>query len=293
MCTRYTCPQCHHHKIFVRYIDTENGNQLDDTVGRCSREDKCGYHYKPAEYFKAHGLRPEGNVYKPPVVRPVIKPGYLPLRLVQRSLNYDYYNCFISYLLSNFEADATWTVLRRYHIGTSKYWMGAVIFWQIDQDYNVHTGKVMLYDVQTGKRVKRPYNHIQWVHKLYGNPVQIANYNLVQCFFGEHLLKSNKGPVAICESEKSAIIAAICYPQLTWLAAGSIAGLTPEKCKCLANRKVILVPDLNGFEKWHQKALAIAAEIPSVEFKVMDFLEQHAGTGDREQGLDIADFMKC
>ena len=36
--------------VFVRYID-EVGEYLDDTVGRCTRESKCSYHYTPKQYF--------------------------------------------------------------------------------------------------------------------------------------------------------------------------------------------------------------------------------------------------
>jgi hypothetical protein len=293
MSTRYTCPQCHRHKIFTRYIDTETGNLLGDTVGRCSREDKCGYHYKPADFFKEHGNRPNNDFYRAISFQPQVKASYLPVRFVRQSANYKYYNCFISYLLSNFDATATWNTLRRYRVGTSKHWMGAAVFWQIDTAHKVHTGKIMLYDADTGKRVKQPYNHIAWAHKVVGSEARIAGFNLVQCFFGEHLLTGNDGPVAICESEKSAIIAAICYPQLIWLAAGGLAGLTAEKCKCLANRKVILVPDLNSYDKWQEKATAISAQIPSVNFRVMNLLEQLAAPEQREQGLDIADFVSC
>jgi hypothetical protein len=72
---------------------------------------------------------------------------------------------------------------------------------------------------------------------------------------------------------------------------GGLAGLTAEKCRCLANRKVILVPDLNGYDKWAEKAAAISAQIPSVNFSVMKLLEQNADPAQREQGLDIADFI--
>ena len=42
----------------------------------------------------------------------------------------------------------------------------------------------MLYDPTTGKRVKEPFNHISWVHKVIKQP----EFELKQCLFGEHLL---------------------------------------------------------------------------------------------------------
>ncbi len=50
--SRFTCPNCGHKNIFSRYIDNDTGAYLHEKVGRCNREDKCGYHYKPNEFFK-------------------------------------------------------------------------------------------------------------------------------------------------------------------------------------------------------------------------------------------------
>ena len=63
----------------------------------------------------------------------------------------------------------------------------------------------MLYSPKTGKRSKEPYHAPNWVHKV----LNLPEFSLQQCFFGEHLLKGNTKPVAICESEKTAIIASV------------------------------------------------------------------------------------
>ena len=62
----------------------------------------------------------------------------------------------------------------------------------------------MLYDPETGHRIKEPRSYVTWVH----TDLHYEEYNLKQCFFGEHLLSAypNKS-VAIVESEKSALIA--------------------------------------------------------------------------------------
>jgi len=63
-----------------------------------------------------------------------------------------------------------------------------------------------------------------WVHnKLKKSRELPENFNLLQCFFGEHLLKIYPYKyVAIAESEKSAIIANMIMPELIWLAAGNL-----------------------------------------------------------------------
>ncbi len=56
--------------------------------------------------------------------------------------------------------------MREYCVGTSKHWPGACVFWQTDINGCVRTGKVMLYDAESGKRVKEPFNHVSWAHSL-------------------------------------------------------------------------------------------------------------------------------
>ena len=62
----------------------------------------------------------------------------------------------------------------------------------------------MLYDSTTGHRTKEPRSYVSWVH----TELNLVDYNLKQCLFGEHLLSDNPAkPIAIVESEKSALIA--------------------------------------------------------------------------------------
>ena len=96
------------------------------------------------------------------------------------------------------------------------------------------------------------------MHKLIKQP----DFELKQCMFGEHVLKNNIKPVAIVESEKSAVIASVYLPQFIWLAVGSLNNLNAEKCKVLQGRTVVLYPDLNGFEKWNEKKKELARLFP-------------------------------
>src|SRR5687768_3348950 len=53
MKTRFQCPECQHReKTFVRYIDKETSEHIDPSVGRCNREDSCGYHLTPKQFFR-------------------------------------------------------------------------------------------------------------------------------------------------------------------------------------------------------------------------------------------------
>ena len=117
------------------------------------------------------------------------------------------------------------------------------------------------------------------------------DFNLQQCFFGEHLLKIYpEKPVAIVESEKSALIASVIIPDSVWIAAGQLNGLSIEKAKALKGRNVILFPDLGGYEKWSDKASEIKQSV-KCKIKVSTILEDLATEVQRSEGHDIADYI--
>jgi len=281
MSTRYTCPSCLKHRKFARYIDTETNEHLGDLVGKCERSDNCSYHYTPKQHFEDNGITAEPSTFArtPEPVKP--------MSLIQNALHLktlrDFENNhFITYISTLFDAVTTEQLINKYKIGTSKHWPGSTIFWQIDQAGLIRTGKIMQYDPTSGKRVKEPFEKIQWVHKV----IKETDFNLKQCLFGEHLLFDNNLPVAVVESEKTAIIAAGYLPQFIWLAAGNKQGLSVDKCNVLKQsaKIVVLYPDLNAFKDWSAKAKLYG-------FKTSDLLEKKASDKERANGLDLADYL--
>lgn len=102
----------------------------------------------------------------------------------------------------------------------------------------------MLYDSTTGHRIKEPRSYVSWVH----TELNLQDYNLKQCLFGEHLLSDNPTKsVAIVESEKSALIATHYMPEFTWLATGGMHGcFKADAVSALKGRSVMLCPDLGA-----------------------------------------------
>jgi hypothetical protein len=189
------------------------------------------------------------------------------------------------YLASLFGEEVTRELVSRYFIGTANHWPGACVFWQIDIQGRIRTGKIMLYNPSTGRRIKEPFNYITWVHKA----LKLPDFGLKQCLFGEHLLKAEPGkPVAIVEAEKTAIIASIYLPEFVWLAVGSLSNLSAERCQVLQGRNVTLYPDLKGFENWQ-------ARVKELEhlgrFQVSGLLESKATETQRQKGFDLADYL--
>lgn len=290
MNTRYPCPapNCGKGKTFSLYIDTETGEHIHHTVGRCNRESNCGHHYTPKQYFQDNNISfdtTQPKAYKPRPVTPPQKPvSFIPVEVLKASLKGHDTNHFVQFLIDLFGVEVASEVVSRYFIATSKHWNGATVFWQIDTQGKVRTGKIMLYSPTTGKRVKEPFNHITWEHKALEQP----EFELKQCLYGEHLLQDKTKPVAIVESEKTAVIASVYLPQFIWLAAGSKDGLNAEKCSILKERTVTLFPDLNGFDKWSSKAKELSA---LATFTVSDLLERKATEAERLAGLDLADYL--
>jgi len=330
--SRFTCPNCHHNRrTFKRYIDTQNQTYLANHVGRCDRADSCGYHYPPRAWFADGGSGGEwrgswsglpGATHHEPRSGP-LEPQHtnhfdtLPRTYIDTTTKAYHHNNFITFLTKCFDEATALRMAALYKIGTSKHWPGATIFWQLDINDKLRTGKIMLYNPADGHRVKHPYNHIAWAHSLLdrksgsqkvgkiesqedgkqklsdlcGLPgFRTKGFNLQQCFFGEHLLNTHPfKTVAIAESEKTAIICTFFYPEYIWLAAGSLEGLSRNKCRVLKDRRVILFPDVNGYDKWKLKAHEMNLRLPTTNFTVDTTLERIATPDERTRGIDIAD----
>jgi hypothetical protein len=287
--SRFICPRCtDKDKTFTKYINTRTNQYISDEVGKCSREIKCGYHCSPSQYFSQIGLASVGYDSRKPWKKEskvrhssfsVISSKMFTDSLVKGKVNY-----FLDFLKGRFGIEKVNQAIDKYHIGTSKKWKGSTVFWQVDFEGRVRTGKIMLYDEKTGKRVKNNGAKVSWVH----SELRLKDFELRQCFFGEHLLTDEKKVVAIVEAEKTAVMASLFWPQFIWIATGGIQNFRLENCKHLSGRDVVVFPDLGGYEKWSQKIYSFST---IANFKISSFLEQHATIAEKEKGLDLADYL--
>jgi len=279
---KHTCPKCGH-KTFVLYINNESGNPIHETVGRCDRENNCGYHYTPGQYRKDNNI--SFDTKKEYTLKPAPKPhpiaSYIDTDILKQSLCSYENNNFVKYLRDYFGAEVVSKAIERYFVGTAEN--GGTIFWQIDLQGKIRAGKIILYDT-TGHRRKDVMPPVQWVH----NVLELPDFNLSQCFFGEHLLHDITKTVTIVESEKTAIIASIYYPNTIWLATGGSNGLNIEKCQCLKGRTVVLYPDAGCFNKWDKKAKELSA---ICRIFASSLIEKNATVQERKAGYDMADYL--
>ena len=136
MNTRYRCPatNCGKDKTFSLYIDTETGEYIHHTVGRCNREVNCGYHYTPKQYFQDNNFSfDKSKLFKPQQIKTQKKlVSFIPVEVFKASLKGYENNYFVNFLIQLFGTEITTQLIKKYFIATSKDWNGATVFWQID-----------------------------------------------------------------------------------------------------------------------------------------------------------------
>lgn len=292
--SRHECPACGDPHSFAYYLDGNTGEPINKIVGRCNHESGCGYHYTPKQFFIDNPVEKErfvAPVRQKPIQKPQQEVSYIPFQYVEKAVSYN--SSFIRFLCSLFDryslsSPTIVRIMEDYALGATKD--GCIIYWQIDINGKVRTGKIMRYNPETGHRVKDA-GGINWVHSILKKKKLLPdNFNLVQCLFGEQLLKMYpKKPVALVESEKSALIASGVYPEYIWLATGGKSQLSIEKMKVLHGRTVLAFPDVDGFDYWKDKAKEL--ESIGLNIQVSDILEKNATDQDRIDKIDLADWL--
>ncbi|MDD4227623.1 MAG: DUF6371 domain-containing protein [Mariniphaga sp.] len=232
-----------------------------------------------------HPMQPARSI---PDKKPPSEITHIPYIYLKKSASYN--SNFVRFLCNYFPKEKIEAAVEDYALGATKN--NEVIFWQIDINGKIRTGKIMQYNPKMGKRVKNKTGAINWVHnKLKKSNPAYANFNLRQCYFGEHLLRLYPDkPLAIVEAEKTAIITSMVIPQCNWLAAGNLNGLNIEKSKVFENRDIVLYPDAGCYEKWNRKMVEIKKQIPC-RIAISELIEYHATPQQIDAGYDIADYI--
>ena len=208
--------------------------------------------------------------YTPPPPRPKPAPLpmlALPMAMVESREPGREQNTLVNWLRTGIRWDATQRrriddVLKAYHVGHAR--QGHTIFWQIDNDGIVHTGKMMLYRPD-GHRDREARYGFDWIHSALFRDKRLPEYDedrleAKPTLFGLHLL-DRYGPFAtvnIVESEKTALIMAIAYGNHTgqvWMACGGLEMLNRERLKPIIeqHRRIVLYPDRDGIDRWRAK----------------------------------------
>ena len=277
---KFVCPDCRKKRL-VKFVDNE-GDYLPSEFGRCDRIVKCGYFKKPSSDDDSASL----PVTIPP--KAPSPPSHIEKEIFEASLDGYERNNLFQFLIKSYDVSTVESTFLKYNVGTANYWPGSTVFWQMDVNGKLRSGKVMQYDVANGKRIKNPKPLITWVHSI----LKINDFNLYQVLFGEHLILESNEDDVIClvESEKTAIICAIECPQFIWVATGSVQMFKSESMYSLKDRKIIVFPDMDSHEIWAKKADEISLELKT-KIYVSDFMLNAAICVNRNKGLDLADIL--
>ena len=267
------------------FLDSETGERMEN-YGRCDRESKCGFFYHPSK----DGFQNSKNSEIFDTVEVEIYPSFHKNNLVEISMSGD--NNFLKYLRFLFGNQKASEVQKKYKIGTLSEFNNGTIFWQIDEHKKVRAGKVIQY-FETGKRTK----NITWMHQFLKRKNAVSDFNLSQCLYGLHLIIEDKSSIiALVESEKTACIMSVKFPDFLWLSCGAKAEFKLKKLEPIKHRKIIAYPDCeiqkNGkttYQEWKRKA----TEFNRLGFDiyVSDLLENEASLQQKKEGIDIADFF--
>lgn len=270
---------CHHCREIIQlhtYKKIEKG-YTKCYVSKSINHDKNRFEFLPSQYIPTNKWIEKTNLYK--------------------------------FLSSQFGEQNVQSVFNIYNIGASKHWIFeggySNVFPQIDSNGNLRQLKIIAYNPETGKRLHQEDNAILWkgyeyVQDTLQQKVWFAGKSLLdnpeaklkQCFFGEHLLANSTLPIAIVESEKTALIATIAYPQYIWIATGGKFGCSwtsKEVFQVLKNREVILFPDTDCYTEWKNKAIILSNF--GINTKINSMVIAYSQQNQFGSHWDIADYI--
>jgi len=195
-------------------------------------------------------------------------------------------------LLNLFPTDRVIKAIDDYLVGFESFDTGrranSVLFWQVDEDGNILNAKRIYYKFG-GHRDKNMPPMLIWS----GRP---------QCLYGLHRYtpENRHMPVAIVESEKSALIMSIAKPEYLWMACGSLNNFNERFLLPVKQAVITAFPDTDypsqkgvlkstSFTLWERAAQRMNRN--GWNIKVSSALEDTATIPQRMDKIDIADII--
>ena len=220
-----------------------------------------------------------GNVPFVPISRPtaVYEPSYNYISPDVIKRLQEQRNTFIDFLLTLFEQPKVAAAVERYFIGGDS--QCRTIFPNIDQEGRCVGGAVIPYLVNghrdKGKGISNIHSELKKKDKTH--PTQAD-----QVLFGSHLLPLYpSASVGVVESQKSAVILSIIYPNLVWLATAGMTNFNERLLVPIYDRNVVCYPDVNGVQEWTERA----KQLPFKNIRISDWWRY--AKDDKEDICDV------
>jgi Domain of unknown function (DUF6371)/CHC2 zinc finger len=219
---------------------------------------------------------------KPPRVQEPVKTSHNYINPEYAKLTFANYekNHFVTFLKTIFDETTVTDLINRFYIGTAL--TGATIFWIVDENEEIRTGQIIMYNEVIGKRLKNL--PVTWIHAQPG----FQGFRSKLCFFGQHQLEEFGKPIAIVESPKTAVIMTAVYPDYIWLASMGATQLQVSKFEVLKDREIILFPDYDAYKLWDEimwKAIKLNYDVTIYAslFEIVDSMND----------IEKQDYLKC
>lgn len=204
-----------------------------------------------------------------------INEGYL-----MRTLDKD--SALKEYLCTLIDPDNIELAFNKYKVGADKE--GNIIYWYIDKQGGIRSGKVMQYGADGHRQ-----GNTNWVHSILLKNNIYDTFNFQSVPFGEHLLNdiADNSEIAVVEAEKTALICDAVFNDSNirvWLAVGGKKSDVSFYEK-LRPYRIHLYPDVDSIEQWQ----GIADRLKKEGFRIKvetDWMRYAEGGKD-----DIADIL--
>lgn len=220
-----------------------------------------------------------------------LPPSYIPKEMVDRLVSTD--NSLCQCLMKWFRPEAVEWVTEEYRIGCYTIYDHDdwTVFPSIDITGRVCNLKIQWYETDplSPNYSHCPKGHSYWLASIWQKQgiLPSGNHYTTYSLFGEHLLDQYTAQtIALVESPKNAIIGALEYPQMLWIAVGNKGMLRSDVLKPLQGRDVIVFPDRDAIGQWRDEITKMTG---LANFTISDFCEKAAPKEALK--YDIADYI--
>lgn len=285
----YHCFSCNAHGGPVNFLIEHEKMTFPDAIRWLGR--MYGVEVEGSERFAVSKRQP----HQPPPPLPMLTLNYDYIKHYQQNLDQD---ILVQWLYSlpwdSAQRARIPQMLKNYLVGTTHDNGDFTIFWQVDEQGRVRSGKMLKYRTNGHRRKDVKYNS-DWIHSRLrrAGMYDDSKVEFRSTYFGMHLTGlCPDADINIVESEKTALIMAIAYGDMKrslWIACGGKGYINREKMKPLIDtgRHIVLYPDRDGVEEWKQLASMIGYKHLTVN---SNYLNKYWKPEDGEKA-DIADLM--
>ena len=194
-----------------------------------------------------------------------------------RADDFDFFQPFID--AGRLTAEQMHRAAARYHLGKTR--SGKPLFWMIDERQDPLDAHIASDGwLSTMLKTRQPL---------------LRRWCPIHCLFGQHLLSTlHSPPIAIVESEASAVVLSELFPDVLWMAYATVEHLDVALFAPLRGRTVTLYPNtdpsFSTYLFFHDLADSIRGRY-DLHVSVASILEDHATPAQKERCIDLLEFL--